>query len=111
MIGGSIGMSSEDAARIERIRRDPAFHALVLKRSRFAWSLSVAMVAIYFGFILTVAFAPSLLAAPLGGGTLTVGIPIGIGVILAAFVLTGLYVRRANTDFDVRTQEIIERAS
>ena len=69
------------------------------------------MVAIYFGFILVVAFAPSLLATPIAGGTTTLGIPIGIGVILAAFVLTGLYVRRANTEFDVATQRIIERLS
>lgn len=104
-------MSSDADARIERIKRDPEFHALVRKRSRFAWSLSAAMAVIYFGFILTVAFAPGLLATPLGNGTLTIGIPLGIGVILAAFVLTGLYVRRANSDFDVKTQEIIERAS
>ncbi len=69
------------------------------------------MVVIYFSFILTVAFAPSLLAAPLANGTLTIGIPIGIGVILTAFVLTGIYVRRANADFDVQTQKIVERAS
>ncbi|MDQ8700052.1 DUF485 domain-containing protein [Hyphomicrobium sp. LHD-15] len=104
-------MSSDDAARIERIARDPEFHALVQRRSRFAWGLSAAMVVIYFSFILTVAFAPSLLAAPLANGTLTIGIPIGIGVILTAFVLTGIYVRRANADFDVETQKIIERAS
>jgi uncharacterized membrane protein (DUF485 family) len=104
-------MPSETDARIERIKRDPEFRALVQRRSRFAWTLSAIMAVIYFGFILTVAFAPSLLAAPLANATLTLGIPVGIGVILAAFVLTGLYVRRANSEFDVKTQEIIERAS
>ena len=39
----------------------------------------------------------------------TVGIPVGIGVIVSAFVLTGIYVARANTTFDDLTKEIIER--
>jgi uncharacterized membrane protein (DUF485 family) len=34
---------------------------------------------------------------------------LGVGVILSAFVLTGLYVRRANTDFDPTTERIVER--
>ena len=69
------------------------------------------MAAIYFGFILLVAFAPGFLATPIGSGTTTIGIPLGIGVILSAFVLTGLYVRRANKDFDVATQRVVERVS
>ncbi len=102
-------MSADTAALIEKVKRDPEFLALEHRRARLAWGLSAAMAAIYFGFILLVAFAPSWLAKPLGTHTTTVGIPLGIGVILAAFVLTGLYVRRANTDFDLATQRIIER--
>ena len=102
-------MAGDTSALIEKVRRDPEFLALQRRRARFAWGLSGAMVAIYFGFILFVAFAPGLLATPLGSGTTTLGIPLGVGVILAAFVLTGLYVHRANTDFDPATQRIIER--
>jgi len=102
-------MSADTAALIERVKRDPEFLALERRRSRLAWGLSAAMAAIYFGFILLVAFAPALLATPIGSGTTTIGIPLGVGVILAAFVLTGLYVRRANAEFDVTTQRIIER--
>jgi uncharacterized membrane protein (DUF485 family) len=102
-------MAPDAVALIDKVKRDPEFLALQKRRSRFAWTLSAAMVVIYFGFILVVAFAPALLATPIAGGTTTLGIPLGIGVILAAFVLTGIYVRRANTDFDVATQRIIER--
>ena len=102
-------MAADTDALIEKVKRDPEFLALERRRARFAWTLSAIMAAIYFGFILTVAFAPELLARPIGGGTTTLGIPLGVGVILAAFVLTGLYVRRANADFDVATQRIIER--
>lgn len=102
-------MSADIGALIEKVKRDPEFLALERRRRRFAWGLSLIMAAIYFGFILTVAFAPGLLATRVGGGVTTVGIPLGVGVILAAFVLTGLYVRRANSDFDVTTERIIER--
>jgi uncharacterized membrane protein (DUF485 family) len=104
-------MSADAEALIEKIRRDPEFHALTQRRARFAWGLSAAMAVIYFGFILLVAFAPGFLATPLAGGTTTIGIPLGVGIILAAFVLTGLYVRRANTEFDAATERIVERAS
>jgi uncharacterized membrane protein (DUF485 family) len=103
-------MNGEASALIEKVKRDPEFHALVRRRSAFAWTLSALMVAVYFGFILVVAFAPGLLGTPIGGGVTTIGIPIGLGVIFAAFVLTGLYVRRANAEFDAMTQAIVERA-
>jgi len=103
-------MPADTGALIARVERDPEFHALHQRRSRFAWTLSAIMAALYFGFILTVAFAPHVLATPIAGSTTTIGIPIGIGVIVAAFVLTGLYVRRANTDFDVTTERIVARA-
>lgn len=95
---------------VERVKRDPGFDDLVTKRSRFAWVLSAAILCIYFGFILIIAFVPKLLAVPIGGGVTTVGIPVGLLVIVSAFVLTGVYVRRANTEFDYLTRQILERA-
>ena len=68
------------------------------------------MLVIYFGFILLVAFAPKFLGTPLGAGVTTVGIPIGLVVIVSAFVLTGIYVRRANADYDALTRQIVEEA-
>ena len=102
-------MPAEPVALIEKVKRDPEFLALERRRARLAWGLSAAMAVIYFGFILLVAFAPAWLATPLGTGTTTIGIPLGVGVILSAFVLTGIYVRRANTDFDLATERIVER--
>jgi uncharacterized membrane protein (DUF485 family) len=95
---------------IDNIKNDPQFQALVSKRSRFAWTLTITMLIIYFGFIFVIAFVPKVLAIPLGTGIVaTVGIPVGLGVIVAAFVLTGIYVARANTEFDAMTQQIVER--
>ena len=104
-------MAAQAEARLAAIRSDPDFTELVAKRSRLASSLSAVMLAIYFGFILLIAFGRDILAAPIvAGGVTTLGIPIGIGVIISAFVLTGIYVSRANTRFDALTARIAERA-
>jgi uncharacterized membrane protein (DUF485 family) len=96
---------------IARIRNHPKFAELTEKRSRYAWSLAIAMLAIYYGFILVIAFTPQVLGIPIAPGAVTtIGIPVGILIILSAFVLTGLYVRRANTEFDALVQQVIEAA-
>jgi len=95
---------------VSRIRREPLFQELVDKRKRFAWALSAAMLVIYFGFILVIAFAPKVLGTPIGGGVMTVGIPVGLFVIVSAFVLTGIYVARANSRFDQLNAEILREA-
>lgn len=83
-----------------------------MRRSRLAWTLTVLMLIIYFGFILLVAFGKDILGAPLvAGGVTTLGIPVGVGVIVSAFVLTAIYVGRANSTFDAMTARIAERAA
>jgi len=94
---------------LSRIRREPLFQELVDRRKHFAWALSAAMLVIYFGFILVIAFAPKVLGTPIGGGVMTVGIPVGLFVIGSAFVLTGIYVHRANSAFDSMTHQIREK--
>ena len=95
---------------MRRVERDPQFQELIARRSRFAWPLSAVMLIIYFGFIFIIAFAPVVLGIRIGNGVTTVGIPVGLLVIVSAFVLTGVYVRRANSEFDALTRQIIERA-
>jgi uncharacterized membrane protein (DUF485 family) len=90
-----------------RIRNHPKFKQLVEKRGRFASQLSLVMLAIYYGFILVVAFAPGVLGIPVFG-VITLGIPLGILIIVAAFALTGVYVAKANTEFDDMNQEILD---
>ena len=75
-------MTARNGALIDKIKRDPEFHELVHKRTSFAWALSGLMALIYFGFILLVAFVPEFLGTPLGDGVMTVGIPIGLFVIV-----------------------------
>ena len=92
---------------VDKIKNDPKYKELVSKRSRFAWTLSILMLLIYYTFILIIAFSPTTFSAKISAGSvITIGMPIGIVVILSAFVLTGIYVWRANGEFDNLTNEI-----
>ena len=85
----------------QQIEDSAHFRELVQKRQRFATFLSLIMLVVYVGFILLIAFAPGWLGTPLHAGTsVTRGIPIGIGIIVISFILTGIYVWRANSEFD-----------
>ncbi|MBE9609942.1 DUF485 domain-containing protein [Chitinilyticum piscinae] len=100
-----------DEALIERIQQNPKFKELVHKKGGFSWMLAIVMLVIYYGFILVIAFSPKTLGTPLSEGSITtVGIPVGLLVIISAFVVTGIYVRRANSEFDRLTQEVVEEA-
>ena len=94
----------------QRILNNPKFQELVAKRSAFAWTLSIAMLVIYFGFILLVAFGKAFLGTPIGSGVTTWGIPIGVFTIVSAFILTGIYVYRANGEFDELNRQILEES-
>jgi len=91
-----------------KIRNNPKFIETVSRRSRFSWTLTVLVLVIFYSFILVVAFTPSLLATPLWpGATTSVGVPIGAGMIVFFWLLTGYYIHRANKDFDAANEEIL----
>lgn len=94
---------------VHAIKSNPKYHELVSKRSSFGWFMAILMLVIYYGFILIIAYAPKFLAQPVAAGwTMTIGIPIGVGVILSAFILTGIFIQRANTVFDDLSNQIKE---
>ena len=95
-----------EPASYAKIRRNPKFVELVRQRGAYARNLTITMLVIYFGFILLVAFAKPLLAIKVGDGVTSLGILLGLGVIIAAFVLTGIYVYRANSEFDELTRNL-----
>jgi len=91
------------------IQNSPRFKELVRKRERFAWILSGIMLGLYSAFILLIAYGPQLLGAKLSPGSATTwGIPLGVGLIVAAFILTAIYVRRANGEFDALNQAVLK---
>jgi uncharacterized membrane protein (DUF485 family) len=98
-----------EARSQESIERNPDYQELVRRRSSLGWTLSLIMLVIYFGFILLVAYAPKFLGMRLGTGVTTIGIPIGLFVIVSAFVLTSIYVSKANSKYDALIRRIVER--
>jgi uncharacterized membrane protein (DUF485 family) len=96
----------------ERIRSNPKFQAFVSKRNNYSIVMSILMIIAYYGYILLVAFDKPFLAKKLSEGTvMSIGIPMGVGVILITIVLTWIYVRRANTEFDAEAEAIIKEAT
>nr|WP_314268218.1 DUF485 domain-containing protein [uncultured Moellerella sp.] len=93
----------------QKIEDNPRFKELVRKRSRFSWTLSIITLVLYVSFIFLIAFDPSWLGTPISEGSyITRGIPIGVGLIIISFVLTGIYVLRANGEYDRLTAEILQ---
>ena len=89
-----------------RIASHPKYQEMKAKRSSFGWWLTGAMMVVYYGFILLVAFDKQLLATRIGEGVTTLGMPIGLAVIVFTIVITAIYVRRANSEFDQLTDDI-----
>lgn len=100
-------MSSEMYARI---RENPKFKELVSKRERLAWTLTGIVLVLFFGLFLTVAFNPGALAIKVGDSFVTTGLVIGLFQFIFFWVLTAIYVRRANSDFDAMTEQLLRES-
>ena len=96
---------------IDRVTKNPKFLEFVAMRSTYSIIMAIISASAYYGFILLVAYNKEFLAQKLGPGmTTSIGVPIGVGVILFTIVLTWIYVRRANTEFDAINESIIKEA-
>ena len=95
-----------DTELVAQIANNPNYQVLRAKRTRFGWWLTLAIMITYYGFIVLVAFNKSFLSQKLGAGVMTVGIPLGFGVIVFTIVLTAYYVNRANREFDALSDAI-----
>ena len=93
---------------IAKIQSHPKYLELQRTRNRFGVILTVLMLVVYYGYIGLIAFDKSFLAQPIGAGVTTLGIPIGMGVIVFTIVITGIYVRRANSRYDDLTRDILK---
>lgn len=93
---------------LETFRRHPDFIQLVRRKQRLTWSLTLCMLAIYYGFVLVMAFLPETLGRSVSGGVTSVGIPVAIAIILLSFVLTAYYVRTTNRDLDPLTAKLLQ---
>jgi uncharacterized membrane protein (DUF485 family) len=96
---------------VERIQRNPKYQELTRTRNRFGWMLTILMLVVYYGYIALIAFDKEFLAKRMGEGVTTIGVPIGMAVIVFTVIITGVYVRRANGEFDALTRDIVKDAT
>ena len=99
------------SAMYERMRANPKFQELVARRGRFAWILAFIVLTMFYSFVMVVAFNPVSLGKPISEGSmLTVGVAVELFMFIFFWVLTAVYVKRANGEFDALTQEIVKEA-
>ncbi len=100
------GRSVLESSIYKRVGKSSQFRQLVSRRTKLSWTLSAIMLGSYYSFILIIAFFPQIFSISIGNSAITVGIPVGIGIIFLAFILTGIYVNVANKEFDDLSAQI-----
>ena len=93
----------------ETIRQLPEYAALTRARKKIMWPLSLATIIAYFALILTIAFHPTTLGQPIGDGVTSIGMVLGLGVIVFCLLITGIYVYYANRVLEPLTQAIVKK--
>jgi len=96
---------------VRRVKNDPNYQKLVKTRSSYGWKLTWAVMIVYYGFTLLNAFDKPFMASKIGDGVMSWGVPLGLFVILFTVAVTGIYVRRANREFDALTDAIHKNAA
>jgi len=102
-------MTTETPRGNLHLLEDPEFKDLARRKNRFSLLLTAITLVIYYGFILLVAFRRRLFSTEIAG-KIPFGIVLGIGVIIACWILTGIYVRWANQRYDAMVIRIQEKA-
>lgn len=99
---------SESRDVIAEVTRNPKYQELLQRRNRISFLFFAVTIIIYAGFILTLAFDPTLFGQPVGDLTMSIGVLTAILVLLSAIVLVSVYVYISNKVFDPLLNEIIE---
>ena len=96
---------------VEKIQSHPKYLELRKKRNSFGWMLTLLMMLVYYGYIALIAFNKPFLSQRIGEGVTSLGVPIGMGVIIFTILITAIYVRRANSEYDDLTAAILKDVS
>jgi len=97
-----------DNKLVERIESNPHYQELVSKRTSFAVKLGIFVLAMFYAYILTIAFNPSVLGTKIGEGVMTIAFPVAAAIIVVSFITTLIYVSRANNEFEDLTDKLRE---
>lgn len=102
----SVGLSD---ANVQQVLNNPDFINMARKKASLSRLFTIITILMYFAYMITLGVNPELFATPVSSGsTTTWGIYLGLGVILVSILLTGIYVHKANGEFDVMTQKVVQ---
>ena len=99
------GRPAPDTVDLELDERDAALERLAGRRNRVALTLTAVMLVVYFGFVLLIAFDKELLGRLLSDG-LSLGILLGVVVVLSTWALTWVYVTWANREYEPELERL-----
>ena len=95
-----------------QVLNNPKFQKMAKTKRMYCWSFSILMFVIYVIYILYIGASPESFGVPVAAGkTTTVGIYVGLFVILFAIGITGIYVRQANGPLEEITQEVVREVT
>lgn len=106
-IGGCMSSKIKEDLLVKQIKHNSLFLSLVKKRNRLSLILTTIMLITYFGFIGLIAFNKAFLAKQIGDSVVTIGLPVGFAMILISILLTWIFVRKANGEFDAMRDELL----
>jgi len=93
---------------VEKIKANPNYQVLVKKRTGFALKLGIFVLVMFYAYILTIAFNPTILGTRIGEGVMTIAFPVAAAIIIISFITTLIYVNRANNEFEDLTEKVRE---
>jgi uncharacterized membrane protein (DUF485 family) len=103
--GPTSGSRARGASSAAEVVASPEFKALVRRRWSVSLTLLILLFVCYYGFILLVAGDKTFVSQVVGEST-TLAIPIGVGVIIFAWLLTAIYVAWANRSYDPEVERL-----
>ena len=92
----------------EEILNDEDFRSLSSQKNTISVILTILELVLYFGFIALIAFNKPFLASKISGA-ISIGIPIAVATIFLSWVFTGIYIRWANSKYDVLVKKVKEK--
>ncbi len=102
---GSTARTARPGRSAADVISSPEFKALVKRR----WTVSMVMLVLlfvgYYGFVLLVAGNKEFVSQKVGEST-TLAIPLGVAVIVFAWLLTAIYVAWANRSYDPEVERL-----
>lgn len=100
-------MSLQDDV-VTQVMQNPKYQELVRRRNSISYVFFIVTSIIYSGFILTLAFNPELFGRSIEGMTMSIGVAVGVLVLISAGLLVSLYVYISNKVFDPLLASVIE---